>query len=626
MGVASVCLDHLTLFCHISSFKVDRFVKNLGINRVKDGLMSARKLKDTVLVKIGEATGKVYGQVPDQFEIGFPPNTELGHFAVGCFRLARQFRESPAEIAKKIAEKIAPDDVIQEANASGPYLNIKIFPDVLFGEVCSEIISENHKYGESSPGRGTRVMVEYLSPNTNKPLHLGHLRNGALGMSISKILEATGHWVVKANLINDRGVHICKSMLAWKRWGDNSTPESEGLKGDQFVGMWYVRFAQEADKNQNLEDDVQTMLQQWEAGDPETVKLWKTMNNWVYDGFSETYKNFGLEFDVFYYESDTYKMGKDVIQKGLAENVFAKDDHGNTVFHLPAAEFGQEKGGDAKKVTVLRPDDTSLYITQDIATSILKIEEHKLDFSIYVVGSEQEYHFKCLFQILSSLGYEWAKDCYHLSYGMVYLPEGKMKSREGKIVDADVLIAEMKKLAVDEIRQRDPEGRLSDSEINHRAKKISIGAIKFYLLRVRPTQTINFDPAESISFDGFTGPYCQYAYARIFGILAKAHGKATNLRDCDFSVLGNPEELLLLQKLIQYPEEVNNAVAEFNPSKIAVHIFNTAKAFNQFYNKHHVLRAENEKLVTARLMLIKATAVVLKKGLELLGIEVLENM
>ena len=588
--------------------------------------MSVQKLKETILNKINRATEKALGQVPEHLELGFPPNTELGHFAFGCFPLAKQFRKSPAEIAKKISEKITPDDVIQEVNVSGPYLNISIFPDVLFGKFCSEIISENNKYGESSVGQGTRGMVEFLSPNTNKPLHLGHLRNGALGMSISKILEATGHWVIKANLINDRGVHICKSMLAWKRWGDGSTPESEGLKGDHFVGIWYVRFAQEADKNQTIEDDVQIILQQWEAGDPETVKLWETMNNWVYDGFVETYKNFGLEFDVFYYESDTYKMGKDVVQKGLEKNVFSKDDHDNTVFHLPVAEFGREKGGEAKKVTLLRPDDTSLYITQDIGASILKIEEHKLYFSIYVVGSEQEYHFKCLFQILSSLGYEWAKDCHHLSYGMVYLPEGKMKSREGKIVDADVLIAEMKKLAADEIRQRDPEGLLSDDEINHRAKKIGIGAIKFYLLRVRPTQSINFDPAESISFDGFTGPYCQYAYARIFGILAKAQDSASNLQNCDFSLLGNAEELLLLQQLIQFPEEINNAVQGFNPSKIAVHIFNTAKVFNQFYNKHHVLRAENEKLVTARIALIKATAIVLKKGLNLLGIEVLENM
>jgi len=589
-------------------------------------VMSVQKLRETILNKIYRATEKALGQIPEHLELDFPPNTDLGHFAVGCFPLAKQFRQSPAEIAKIIAKTITPDDIIQEVNISGPYLNINIFPDVLFGEFCSEIISEDNKYGESSVGQGTRGMVEYLSPNTNKPLHLGHLRNGALGMSISKILEATGHWVVKANLVNDRGVHICKSMLAWKRWGSGSTPESEGLKGDHFVGSWYVRFAREADKDQTIEDDVQIMLQQWEADDPETVKLWKTMNNWVYDGFAETYKNFGLEFNVFYYESDTYKMGKDVIQKGLEENVFSKDDHGNTVFHLPVAEFGQEKGGETKKVTLLRSDGTSLYITQDIATSILKIEEHKLDFSIYVVGSEQDHHFKCLFQVLSSLGYEWAKDCYHLSYGMVYLPEGKMKSREGKVVDADVLIAEIKKLAAAEIRQRDPEGRLSDDEIYHRANKIGIGAIKFYLLRTRPTQSINFDPAESISFDGFTGPYCQYAYARIFGILAKAQDSASNLQDCDFSLLGNAEELLLLQKLIQFPEEMNNAVQGFNPSKIAVHIFNTAKAFNQFYNKHHVLRAENEKLVTARLALIKATAIVLKKGLDLLGIEVLENM
>jgi arginyl-tRNA synthetase len=387
-----------------------------------------------------------------------------------------------------------------------------------------------------------------------------------------------------------------------------------------------VRFAREADKDADLENQVQQMLQQWESGNRETVDLWKTMNSWVYDGFSQTYHNFGLEFDAFYYESDTYKLGKDAIQQGLKAKVFVSDAHGNTVFQLPAKEFGQEKNGDAKKVTVLRPDGTSLYITQDIATSILKIEEHNLNFSIYVVGSEQEYHFKCLFQILADLGYEWAKDCYHLSYGMVYLPEGKMKSREGKIVDADDLIAEMKKLAADEIHQRDPEGSLSDDEVTRRAKIIGIGAVKFYLLRVRPTQSINFDPAESISFDGFTGPYCQYAYARIFGILEKAASAHLNLDNTDFALLGNTEELQLLQKLMEFPAEVESAVRELNPSRIAVHIFNTAKAFNQFYNKHQVVQAGNDQLVSARLALIKATAVVLKKGLDLLGIEVLENM
>jgi arginyl-tRNA synthetase len=588
--------------------------------------MPVNILKETLLEKIAAAAQKVYDQMPDGLEIGFPPSTDLGHFAVGCFPLAKQFRKSPAEIARNIAENLAPDDVLQKATATGPYLNLTVSPAKLFGDLCSEIISADNSYGESSVGRDKRVMVEYLSPNTNKPLHLGHLRNGALGMSVAKLYEITGHWVVKANLINDRGVHICKSMLAWQRWGDGFTPESAGKKGDHFVGDWYVRFAREADRNADLENEVQKMLRDWEAGDQETVDLWQTMNAWVYDGFSQTYHNFGLEFDAFYYESNTYKLGKDVIRKGLETKVFTKDAHDNTVFQLPANEFGQEKDGAAKKVTVLRPDGTSLYITQDIATSILKIEEHNLNFSIYVVGSEQEYHFKCLFQILAGLGYEWAQDCYHLSYGMVYLPEGKMKSREGKIVDADDLIDEMKNLAADEIRQRDTDGKLSDKEIKSRAEKIGIGAVKFYLLRVRPSQSINFDPAESISFDGFTGPYCQYAYARIFGILEKAATANLNLGNADFSRLGNTQEIQLLQKLIEFPAEVEGATRELNPSRIAVHIFDTAKVFNQFYNKHKVIQAGNEKLVSARLALIKATAVVLKKGLDLLGIDVLVNM
>ncbi|MEE4261725.1 MAG: arginine--tRNA ligase [Desulfobacteraceae bacterium] len=588
--------------------------------------MPVIRLKESLLEKIAAAAQKTYNQKPDGLEIGFPPSTDLGHFAVACFSLAKQLRTSPAEIAKKLAENMLPDDVLQKVTATGPYLNLTLSPGILFGEIGSEILAADSSFGESSTGRNKRVMVEYLSPNTNKPLHLGHLRNGALGMSVAKLYGATGHRVVRANLINDRGVHICKSMLAWQRWGDGSTPESVGKKGDHFVGDWYVRFAQEADKDGDLENQVQQLLLQWEAGDRETVDLWKTMNSWVYDGFSQTYRNFGLEFDVFYYESDTYKLGKDAIHKGLEAKVFTKDAHGNTVFQLPAKEFGEEKNGDAKKVTVLRPDGTSLYITQDIATSILKIEEHNLNFSIYVVGSEQEYHFKCLFQILADLGYGWARDCYHLSYGMVYLPEGKMKSREGKIVDADDLIAEMKNLAAGEIRRRDPDRSLSDDEVKRRAEIIGIGAVKFYLLRVRPPQSINFDPAESISFDGFTGPYCQYAYARIFGILEKAASANLNLKNADFSLLGNAEELQLLQKLMAFPEEVEGAARELNPSRIAVHVFNTAKAFNQFYNRHQVVQAGNDQRVSARLALIKATAVVLKKGLDLLGIDVLENM
>jgi len=588
--------------------------------------MAVDTIKNTLIEKISTAAQKIYDQAPDGLEIGFPPSTDLGHFAVACFPLAKQFRKSPADIARTLAANLAPDGVLLKAIATGPYVNLTVSSAVLFGDICAQIISNENSYGESPSGLNKRVMVEYLSPNTNKPLHLGHLRNGALGMSVARLHEATGHRVVKANLINDRGVHICKSMLAWRRWGDGSTPASAGKKGDHFVGDWYVRFAREADRDPDLEKQVQQMLQQWEAGDQETVDLWKTMNSWVYDGFSRTYDNFGLEFDVFYYESDTYKLGKDVIQKGLEAGVFATDAHGNTVFQLPAAQFGQEKNGAAKKVTVLRPDGTSLYISQDIATSILKKEEHNLDFSIWVVGSEQEYHFKCLFQILADLGYDWAKDCYHLSYGMVYLPEGKMKSREGKIVDADDLIAEIKNLAAAEIRQRDPEKNLSGAEVKRRAEIIGIGAVKYYLLRVRPTQSINFDPAESISFDGFTGPYCQYAYARICGIHEKAASAGVNPDSADYALLGNTEELQLLQKLMEFPAEVEGAAGELNPSRIAVHVFNTAKAFNQLYNKHPVIQAGNEQLAGARLALIRATAVVLKKGLDLLGIEVLENM
>jgi len=588
--------------------------------------MPVAKLKETILEKISAATEKALGLQPERLEIGFPPNSAMGHFAVGCFPLAKQFRKSPAEIAAKIVDHLPADDVIAKASAAGPYINLDISGEILFGDVCRHIADRDSAYGSSEIGRGRRAMVEYLAPNTNKPLHLGHLRNGALGMAVANMYQATGHWVVKANLVNDRGVHICKSMLAWQRWGNGTTPDSEDIKGDHFVGRYYVRYAREADKDPELENEIQQMLQKWEAGDPETIDLWKKMNGWVYDGFAQTYERFGLLFDVFYYESDTYKLGKDIIQQGLEKKALALDHNGNTVFFLPEKEFGRDKNGDLKRVTVLRADETALYITQDIGTAILKITDHNLDYSIYVVGSEQEYHFKCLFAMLAALGYEWARNCYHLSYGMVYLPEGKMKSREGKIVDADDLISAMIKLAEDEIRRRDPDGILSPAEVKSRAQKIGVGAVKFYLLRVRPNQSINFDPAESISFDGFTGPYCQYAYARISGILEKSKTAAASLPDADYSLLGNAEEVLLLQKLIEFPAEVQSGVEDLNPSKVAGYIFNTAKAFNQFYNKHQVLQADSQQLVSARLELIKATAVVLKNGLNLLGVDVLENM
>jgi arginyl-tRNA synthetase len=587
--------------------------------------MPIERIKDHLLDRIQSTARASFGQDAPGLAIVFPPDLQLGHLAVGCFPLAKPLRKSPAEIAKTVAAAIPPDDLIAAATAAGPYINFRLHPQVLFGDVLAGISAAGERYGSAAARSGKRVMVEYLSPNTNKPLHLGHLRNASLGIAVARLLAAGGHQVVKSILINDRGVHICKSMLAWERFAGGATPESEGAKGDHFVGKWYVRYAIEAEKDPSLEQGIQEMLKRWEAGDPATQDLWTRMNRWVYDGFEGTYRRFGMHFDVFYYESDTYKLGREVIGEGVAKGVFEKDERGNTIYRLPEARFGTEKGGAAKRVTVLRADGTSLYITQDIGTAILKVTEQKLDASVYVVGSEQEHHFKSLFSILEALGFPWAGACYHLSYGMVYLPEGKMKSREGKVVDADDLIAGMEELAEEEIRQRDPEHKLTEAEIKRRAAAIGTGAIKYYLLRVKPQVSINFDPAESISFDGFTGPYCQYAYARIFGILEKAAARGAG-GTADLGLLGNIEEAMLLKALIQFPEEVAAAVAEYNPSRVAVHVFNTAKAFNQFYNRHPVLQAGDDALTAARLELIKATAAVLKNGLGMLGIDVLENM
>lgn len=565
-----------------------------------------------------------FGILPTELSLSYPPNIDLGDFTIECFSLAKQLRRSPNQIAKDLAEAFANQELIAEVKETGPYLNLKLSNQTLFGTACLDAISSGLNFGKSDL-TGDRVMVEYLSPNTNKPLHLGHMRNGCLGMAISNILSATGCEVVKANLINDRGVHICKSMLAWQRWGEGATPESTGVKGDHFVGQWYVKYSQEAEKDAHLEEEVMEMLKLWEDGDKEIMARWQMMNNWVYQGFGQTYDRLGFIFDKFYYESDTYKLGKDLITAGLEKSVFHQDDQGNTVFSLPESEFGLDKEGHEKKVTVLRRDGTSLYMTQDIGTALMKVTEYNLDRSIYVVGSEQVHHFQSLFKILAALGYEWAKGCYHLSYGMVYLPEGKMKSREGKVVDADNLIDEMSDLAAEEIRKRNQDGLQSESEIRERGEKIGLAAIKFFLLRVRPQQDINFDPAESISFDGFTGPYCQYTYARISGIMRNAPSEYQAAK-ADFSLLGNSEELQLVQKIIQFEDELVGAAREYNPSRVATHIFETAKAFNQFYNRHKVLHNDSSELTEARLALVEATGVVIKRGLNLLGIEVLEKM
>ena len=588
--------------------------------------MLITSIKNEILTAVAAACQNQFGQKPEALKLGYPPQVELGDFTVECFPLAKQFRQNPAQIAQAIAAEIEPNESIQSVRAVGPYLNVKIYNHVLFGNVCNEIVQQGKNLGNTNMGYGQRVMVEYLSPNTNKPLHLGHIRNGVLGMGVSKLLEATGYTVVKANLVNDRGVHICKSMLAWRKWGDGRTPETTATKGDHFVGDWYVRYTQEENKYPNLEQETQAMLRKWESGDPETLKLWKRMNEWVYDGFAETYQKLGLEFDAFYYESQTYKLGKDLIQDGLEKGAFVEAEDGAVIGKLPVDEFGTQKDGTQKVETLLRRDGTSVYITQDLGTAKMKFDEHQLDRSIYVVGSEQNYHFQCLFKLLDMLGFEWAPECYHLSYGMVNLPEGRMKSREGTVIDADDLIEEMFQLAADEIRERNSEGRLSDEEVRKRAFAIGMAAIKFYLLRVRPELTINFDPKESISFDGFTGPYCQYAYARCASILRRAQTQNLASVELDFSLLGNEEELQLIRALIQFPEVVEEAARDLSPARICNHLFIVAQTVNQFYHKHPVLSADTPSLIKARLALINASAAVIKKALALLGIETLEEM
>lgn len=617
-------------------------------------MITINGIKQHVLGITQEVIKRALGKQIDNLVVIYPPKIEFGDLSIEIFSVVKNevrnsfgninteemtkeeknahkksvadvFQKTIVDITKFIID-INPDDIIEKVSMVGPYVNFKIRNSVYFGSIFSEVIKKGNLFGVPDIGSKQTAMVEYLSPNTNKPLHLGHLRNGSVGISIARILAFCGHTILKSNLVNDRGVHICKSMLAWQEWGQGETPQSTGLKGDHFVGKWYVRYSQEEDKDSSLDEKVQTMLRKWEAGDPETIALWKKMNGWVYDGFSETYHDFGLEFDMFYYESQTYLLGKDIINEGLSRGVFTRDEKNRVIFILPE-EFGKDQDGKNKRITVLRNDGTSVYITQDLGTALKKVVENNLDRSIYVVGSEQSYHFQCLFAILRALDYKWAKNCYHLSYGMVYLPEGKMKSREGKVVDADHLIKDVVELVSSEIKKRNLD--ISSDELSRRAFIIAVGAIKFHMLRVAPWRDIYFDPKESVAIDGFTAPYCQYTYARSAAILriVKSSINGTNeIDNIDYSVLGNPEEIVLAQKIIQFPEAVKYAVKELDPSRIAIQVFEIAQVFNQFYNKHRVLQAENDLIRKARIALVQATLIVISNGLSLLGIETLEEM
>ncbi|MEI6498379.1 MAG: arginine--tRNA ligase [bacterium] len=581
-------------------------------------------LKTKINSSLSALFERVFDIKIDNFNLSMPPDLSLGDFSVECFSLSIELKISPAQIATSIANSFAQDDLIEKVSAAGPYLNIMLKDQQFFSLILGNILDLGKDFGDTITNRGEKIMVEYMSPNTNKPLHLGHLRNGALGMAVAKILQSTGAEVIKANLVNDRGVHICKSMLAWQKWGENSTPESWGMKGDHFVGHWYVKFAQELEGDPSLEDQAQEMLQKWETNDPEIIDLWEKMNSWVLGGFAETYKSLNFQFDKQYFESNTYKLGKQQVFDGVERGIFSHGDREAIVASLPEKEFGVEKNGEQKKVTLIRPDGTSVYMTQDLETAKLKFDENNLTESIYVVGSEQEYHFKVLFKLLEMLGFAWAKKSFHLSYGMVYLPDGKMKSREGKVIDADDLVMEMRNLAKKEILSRELNQDLVETELDKRANAVADAAIKYYLLQFASKQDIHFDPKASLSFEGNTGPYCLYTYARAKSILSKSGMSINN--DVDYSQLGEYEERVLLSSLMNFSEALSRAAAEMSPAKVVAIVYDIAKSFNQFYHAQQVINIENINLKKARLALVEATSVVIKKGLSLLNIEVIEQM
>jgi arginyl-tRNA synthetase len=573
---------------------------------------------------------------PEQIIAEIPPGPEMGDLGFPMFSFAKMLRKGPPQIAQTAAEKInslESKDAFGTAQAQGPYLNISLERAYTAKTVLEELFSKTADgfwFGKPQTLSGKKVMVEFSSPNTNKPLHLGHLRNDVLGESISRILAACGAEVRKVCIINDRGIHICKSMLAYKEQGQGRTPESEKIKSDRFVGDWYVSFSRalkgevdELVKNGAEKESAeaaspsmkkaQEMLRKWEAGDEETVELWKKMNNWAIEGMKKTYERTGISFDKYDFESETYKLGKDEVLKGLEKGIFFRQEDGAVAVDLSAEKLD-------KKI-LLRSDGTSIYITQDFGTAIKRHSEWQFDKLIYVVGSEQQYHFKVLFILLEKLGFAWAKDLYHLSYGMVNLPEGKMKSREGTVVDADDLIDSLRDMALAEIREK---GREEDvGNPGEVAEKIAIGALHYFLLQVSPVKDMLFDPKESLSFTGNTGPYLQYMGARISSMLRKSNEQNN---ETDFSLLTSDAEWELIKSLAGYPAAVSEAADNLDPSHLTGYLYELSKAFSRFYHECPVLTCDDPPLSRARLELSRAVMFVLQDAFNLVCLPFLKIM
>ena len=556
-----------------------------------------------------------------------------GDFTFVTFGLSKLAKKSPELIGQELGEfLIKSDKKISVYNVVKGFLNISLSNSFWLNYLNHISINTDIGFKEKDSS-GRCIMVEYSSPNTNKPLHLGHVRNNVLGYSVAQILKAAGHKVIKTNLVNDRGIHICKSMLAWKKFGNGETPESSGLKGDHLVGKYYVEFDKaykkeiealitngvpkdEAEKKAPLMLECQQMLRNWENGDFETVELWKKMNSWVYKGFESTYKNIGVDFDKMYYESNTYLLGKEIVTEGLDKQVFYKKENGSIAIDL-------SKDGLDEKI-VLRSDGTSVYITQDLGTAIERFKEFKeLNQLIYTVGNEQDYHFKVLFKTLEKLGYNWARECYHLSYGMVELPEGKMKSREGTVVDADDLLAEMYNTAESTTKELGKVEGFTTDELHQLYQTVSLGALKYFILKVDPKKKMLFDPKESIDFNGHTGPFIQYTYARIKSVIRKADFKQTQVSN---EINLHLFERELIKWIYDFESIVDEAAKAYSPALIANYVYELAKLYNRFYHELTILKEEDENLKTLRLQLSKVSSQAILNAMSLLGINVPEKM
>ncbi len=568
------------------------------------------------------------------------PNPEMGDIGSPMFMFAKSLHLAPQAIAQEVASLAAAKSPIGEIIAVGPYVNLKMDKTGETAKILKNIETQGKNYGTlgadgKAPLEGHKIMIEFSAPNTNKPLHLGHLRNDALGESVSRILKKAGAEVFKVDLINNRGIHICKSMLAYKLFHEKNgdTPEKLGIKGDHFVGQCYVEFdkylkgdeANGVPSHPEAMQQAEEMLIKWEHGDEETHKLWKMMNDWTIDGLKETYARTGVEFDKYYYESETYLKGKDEILKGLEKGVFFKAEDGSVRVDVTEA-VGKGKDGEDHEKVLLRKDGTSVYITQDIGTAIYRHNDWPFNELIYVVASEQIFHFKVLFYILKKLGFDWAKKLYHLSYGLVNLPNGRMKSREGTVVDADDLIDSLHADALKAIQERGREDDVGNAD--DVAEKVALSALHYYLLQVSPVKDMIFNPAESLSFNGNTGPYLQYMGARISSILRKAETEGANPSSPEDAakLLKAAEEWELVKYLGEYPATVQKSAENKDPSVMTGYIYETAKLFSKFYQNCPIMSAESSELKSARLELAKATLQILKEAMELVLVPFLDRM